>query len=97
MSIRYVHSEDANQYQLPNPNANPTLDLLNPKSVCCDTVLKTTTVPCFKSFPRTHTYTYIHPHTGHQLVGVLRHFQHKWVISCHRCQKCKHTAGGEHK
>ena len=39
---------------------------MNPKSVSCDKVSRTTTVPSFKSFPsgvHTHTHTDTHPHT----------------------------------
>ena len=32
-----------------NPNPNPDLDLLNPKSIGFNTVSSTTTVPSFKS------------------------------------------------
>ena len=44
-----------------------TLDLLNPKSVGCDIVSRTTTVPGFKSFPTpTHpcTHKLIYTHTN---------------------------------
>ena len=41
-----------------DPNRDPDLDLLNPKSVGCDTMSRTPTMLSFRS---THPYT--HPHT----------------------------------
>ena len=64
-------SGDANRRILPNPNPrpNPTLALLNPKSVRYDTMSMTTTVPSFKSF-RSGAYTPT-PRGGSMVSGAL--------------------------